>query len=127
MDAGQRQRRSRDVLRARQSRLNLLSLRVNARLVPPLKRAADRGAGFGLLFAFTSKPFEAAMCCVWGTSILDTSNPVSHARRPEYLVLMITLQLTLHNTHRMNQIKQNRARLSVEDQRATDAGSALLG
>jgi hypothetical protein len=108
MDAGQRQRRSRDVLRARQSRLNLLSLRVNARLEPPLKRAADRGAGDGVQFTLTSSPARYAL---------------AH----EYLVLMITLQITLHNTHRMNHTKQDRTRLSVEDQRAKVAGAALLG
>jgi hypothetical protein len=40
---------------------------------------------------------------------------------------MITLQITLHNTHRMNHTKQDRTRLSVEDQRAKVAGAALLG
>ena len=58
--------------------------------------------------------FGVKSICPWVTSILNSVGPMGFALMPELLVLIITLHDTLHNTHRMNQIKQDVAQQSVK-------------
>jgi len=51
---------------------------------------------------------------LWGTLILNSARPMSFASMSEFFVLMFTMHIALHNTHRMKHIKQEKARQSLK-------------